>query len=378
MRPKRPSLEVVLFADCDLLHSSSLTTGLIELAARGHIWLHTRTGPPRGVVGVRGPFTVCAEVRSTTSGQVRRFCFDLHDGSDYLCWPSLSWADNYLKANLSAKSLAVAGPENARKISALGPSSPCRPKRDRFLLRRCLGNSLAHLRKRLFAPGKPTTIKEKVLESLFYAGRVRHYLRRCVFSELDSPEPKGVNAPGQVRVLFRSSCWPETSESLRLTNAWRAELVMALRRDLGADFLGGLRRTGSMSTAFSATSEDRDLAHSEVVEELSRASIVIYGNGLGGCFSWRLVELLAAGRAVIAERIPNDAGFPLDEEHGIFQCEGVQQILEAVWRLKHKPSELVRLQQNAWRTYQQLLRPPQHVWRILLGVFQERSGAVEA
>jgi hypothetical protein len=365
---------VTCFVDSDLVHSAYAVTGLIELSREGRIRLGFGL-TSRRVAGVRGVFTTCMEVRFDEGERAALVCLDFHDAAEYLCKASLEACDVYFKANLSAKTVVAAG-SASEKLRAFGPYFPCRPTTDRRFLSRCFGNSFAHLRFRLRGATKKTTLFRKFRDAAAQTRRYRRYLSRHRWDAYESPPSEARPADGLV-AFFNPTCWTESNEKVRAINQFRARAIVELRRLLGQRFAGGFRHNELAEREYSEALEDRHYSHDEYLEHLKRAPIAIYTNGLDDCFSWRLIEVLAAGKCVVSERIPNDPGFLLDRDAGVIQCHSAEDVARTVAELERSPTLVREMQESAWRTYERRLRPHVRMQALIDEIQEHFSNAIE-
>jgi len=205
-------------------------------------------------------------------------------------------------------------------------------------------------------------------------GRVLQYRDRQVFSAYEHP-PQSAKPNERPVLFFNPSCWPEVDERYAGWNAARAELIVGLRERLGSDFVGGFRRSELAETKYRQAIEDRQYSHHEYVRFVQQSPLAIYTNGLLGCFSWRFVENFAAGKGIISEPIPNRAGFPLDEAHGVWQLDTPAKMVDTICELWHSPDRSRQLCRNSWDTYERYLRPAAKMRLVLEQVMAHAGGA---
>lgn len=367
-----PLASVTCFADADIVQNAYTVTGLIELADAGEIELQFRLRDTK-VQGIRGRFTLWLSVESGSSGPVQ-ICCDFHDVAHYYCKASLASCDLYFKANLNDDTRAAVPGHQRAKLRAFGPYAPSRPRQERSLPLRRLGNTWADMRYRLFSPDCPPSRAWHKLRGLVQSTRRhRRYLARKSWPHYErSPtSPRPGDGPF---VFFNPSCWPEDRAENVESNRLRAELIVELRERLGERFAGGFRRNHLAETKYASAMEDQSYAHDLYVRMVQAAPVALYTNGLSGCYSWRLLEELAASKCVVSEHIPRDAPFPLDRSAGIIQCRGAEEMVDVLERLAHQPAEVEALGQAAWRTYEEHLRPATRMRRLLQEVAAAAAG----
>jgi len=213
-------LRVTCYADVDLVHAAHPVTGLIELADAGEIDLRFQLRD-RNVPEFRGCWTLWIRIESKDVEQL--VAIDLHDRTDYLSEPSLRYCTQYYKVNLSERTYAATPDALKSKLRPYGPYFPCRPRQDRALAKRWLGNLSTKIRHRVFhsAPGRSWPSRIRII-----AGEVRRhrrYLSRKTWVEYEvSPAVvRDVNVQ-QTRIVFNPACWDEAeAPEIRAMNEFR-------------------------------------------------------------------------------------------------------------------------------------------------------------
>lgn len=369
---------VTCYTDTDLVHSAYATGGLIELANDHVIELQFRLSP-RLCPRPRGPFTMWMEVQFPEAPDPIAVCCDFHDRSTYTCPNSLATCDWYFKSNYSQMTLEAVDKEDRFKIRPFGLYSPCRPQLDRAVARRQFGNLVVHVRHRLNSPRR-MTLNERLREFYFQFLRYRRYLSRFRWPEYESPPANTIEHDGPL-VFFNPTCWKELDEETRDINRLRARAIVLMRELLGNRFAGGFRRSELAETCYPEALEDRHYSHHDYLEFLHKAPIALYTNGLGGCFSWRLIEVFASSKCIVSERIANDPGYPIDEQAGIIQCDTAEEIAAVVNRLQRDPERILEVQRRARQTYETHMRPAEcmrHLLDQVAAAQKEHEAIVEA
>ncbi|MFL6228332.1 MAG: hypothetical protein ACJ741_06100 [Pyrinomonadaceae bacterium] len=345
---------VVAHADCDLYHSSYVTTGLCRLADAGRIDLKFRL-PAAVFARHRGRFTVRLDVHDQPGGEPRKVCVDLHDQNDYFANASLRDCGLYFKRSYNREEIAKLPPELAAKVLPFGPTFGCRPWRERGLASRWAGSLLSHTQR---IGGWRTLSRHDGLRSLYDFAPQSSYRALRPLGEYErgrliEPEP---------RVYLNTRLFPEESEQVAALNRRRIELVRRLRAELGPRFLGGLI-PGELVPADCRTNAPADRrAH---VENLNSSLVCVYTNGLHDSVAWKLGEYMAAARCVVGEPLCNELAGPLTGGAGVFFSASTDECVAACLRLVADPELAFETRRGIAAYYASFVRPDDNLWRVV-------------
>ena len=172
---------------------------------------------------------------------------------------------------------------------------------------------------------------------------------------------------GPFRVMMYTRLWdpqgsdvrtPEEALERESINAARVETLLALRKDLGGRFTGGLYRD-----AYSESYATSDLLLPWVATEkvaylrsMKRHAICLATAGLHGSTGWRFAEYVAASRAVITEPLQFDPGPGLVAEQHYIEAP-LDALGDAVSSLLSDPERIRRMMRANFRHYRSSLRP---------------------
>lgn len=350
-------IAVTCYTDSDLVHSAYAVAGLIELAAQHTIKLRFRTIKAIQPA-IRHPFAMLVDIERPGC-PARTFALDFHDGAEFYCPRSLAVAEGYFKANFSReKTLRTVPAPLANRVRPFGPYFPCRAESDRGLLARAWGSFFAHSRWLLVGSKierKPADIAYRLAHA---ALRVNRYRSRKSFGRYESRPNQSV--PGSSLsaeiplAFFNPTFWPVTSDAIFEVNRYRATVITGLRKALGKKFAGGFRRGNRVEEFFPEAVEDRHYSHDDYVQFVKLCPVSIYTNGLSECFSWRLIEIMAAGKAILSERIANELTF---QTAGIEQFDSAHELVDAMSELAKNPAQIAAMSEATWKTYSEQLSP---------------------
>lgn len=358
--------KVTCYYDSDIVSTSYAVTGLIELADAGEIELQFRSSDP----AVHRPYGHWALWLSVTDRDgEQKAAIDFHDRTDYICLDSLKACRRYFKSNLGPRTYAAVPAEYHDKLRPLGPYFPCRPSSDRRVTSRWLGSAWNNFSRRLIRPEHRPPLLECLREMRRDLQRRGRYGQRLIWSQYESL-PQADCRP-DAPIIFNPTCWPEEEgDEIRQLNAYRAELIVALRQTFGPRFIGGFRRTGATYHRYPHALEAAPLSHREHFSLFRTTPLAVYTSGKWGCFSWSLAETFAMSKCIVSQTIPNDAGIPLDDRVGILQCDSIEQIVTMLQRLSSCPDEVRELSQRANRYYAERVRPQVRMRTLLAEVLE--------
>lgn len=361
--------QVTCYNDTDLIHAAYAVAGLIEAADAGEIDLQFRRSDPK-LRRPEGHWALWMRIK----GEEGDFgaCVDCHDVADYFCPDSLAACRFYYKSNLSEKTYRAVPPEYREKLRPLGPYLPSRPRHDRAVRSRWIGSAFTKIRQRLLWSTRRLSFTNNLREIYWDLVRGKRYLSRKTW---DQYENAPINAEaGQRVILFNPACWDESEgDEVCQLNEFRARLIVALREAFGERFVGGFRRYGPSYHKYPDACETSYISHDEYVRLLGSSNLAVYTNGKWDCFSWRLAETLAASKCIVSQRIPNDAGVPLDERVGIVQCDTIEEMVAALKRFDKDPELTREYAERCQRYYEEWVRPRERMRKLIAEVLAPAS-----
>jgi hypothetical protein len=365
--PKQPShspLTVTCFTDTDLVHTSFITTGLIELAAAGLVDLTFKLDKhfPNIFHARRGIFTTVLEVESWS--KKKSICIDLHDSKDYFAVSTLEGSDAYYKANFNQDAISTLPKEHQAKIKPFGPYFACRPNREKSLLLRYCGYVFERVRKDGYKKYVPLNRSSAGNLYRLFTARYKRYTSRLRIGdyEMSAKNP----SPKESTIFFNPGFWAETTEDIKRTNALRAEIIQRLKEKYKEKFIGGFVDSPAARKKYPDCIMDKKLDHAAYIEQCKRSSICIYTNGVNGCISWKLGEYLAAGACIVGEKLNRQLAIPLVQQNTHMEFETPDSCLQHIGTLMKSPELMLAIQDNVRIYYQQYASPSSSIWRILM------------
>lgn len=352
---------VTFFCDHYINHNSFIISGLCDLAAVGKIRLDFRLWRP---IASDRNYWITYVVVKYPSGKITRISFDFHDFSNFYCSKNLAISDLYYRANYSQSVVdSMVNRKHAAKMRPFGLYFAPRPNKDQAVVLRYIGSMFSAVQKYGIGSFVPTSYEK--LYALYtqvyinYFANYRHKLRAAQYNS------SGKKSAGPV-IFFNPRCWPAKEDSVQQINDTRAEIIRKCKRRFGDKFLGGFINTEYARKNYPTEVLERHIPHSEYIRLVKSAHINIYTQGMNNCISWKLLEYLAAGSAVVGERISND--LPVDElrEDIFLPFSSPIECVERIAELLQEPDRLLAIQQASHEWYMSHLSPVRKMERIIL------------
>jgi len=156
--------------------------------------------------------------------------------------------------------------------------------------------------------------------------------------------------------------------SLEKINNMRADLVRALRRAFGNQFVGGLRASEHAKQNYPDCLDDSAAGYVGHIEATKTHLINVTTSGLHGSTGWKLPEFVAASSCIVSEHLHQVSANPLVEGENYLGFDSPEGCVQACSRIL-KDLDLAQSMRVANRRYhQKYLRPDQFMLNRLLAV----------
>lgn len=160
-----------------------------------------------------------------------------------------------------------------------------------------------------------------------------------------------------IKIIFYSRLWAPHDQNEDINNT-RIEIIRSLRKKYGSNFFGGLENSElAMQLAPELVVDKSVVRRSNYLKQMKQADIGIATTGLHGSIGWKLAEYVAAGKAIVTEKlnyeVPN--GFVVDNNYYTFSS--ADDCLDKIQSLINDPSKLYEMKMENYRYYQTSLRP---------------------
>lgn len=332
-----------LSKETSVQETAKVFDGLHALARRGLIRFGIEADPSRS-----HPRIVRLDARR--SGEDRRIAIDLADQADQFSRDDLQAADIYFKRSLRQAPLAGLSGEFRAKVRPFGLNNPA------------IG---------LAAAGS-------MLKARRRTGRSWHELAEDARHLLALPDPRAFEAspaaPADALVLFQTRLWGSKDPAVLALNEERTKLIRALRKALGARFLGGLV-PGEYALAHHPDLVTRLPYRMRAYPHLiKRALVAVSSAGLHDSVPFKVGEYLAAGRCIVAQAPTASLPAPLDEGRHYLAFETAEQCVAACDRLLSSPTLARRMRESNWRYYRRNSEPAAQMMSRLDDSYREAAG----
>lgn len=311
---------------------SQIYAGLFALAARKRIRL-TYTTEYAGLIHERewgsNQNRRIAFLELHRGGERIRICYDMLDGPEIVSLTGLEACDFYFKRSYSRAYLhsesdtwQTEHPEWREKILPFGFNFPCGTEQSRQALRFYIA---LHRTLDTFKRAPRRALTDALIQGALTRSKWRP-LRRV------SPD-----TPAPPRVLFQTRLFDPAkhvfSRETEELNAYRLEVLRALRRDLGTQFIGGL-----IPNEY-ARKKAPDLITMQPADRVSylnlvkSARVAVFTRGIRQSTGWRLPEYLGMSRCIVTEPLEYEVPVGLTDGINHLSFDNPQECINACKRL---------------------------------------------
>jgi hypothetical protein len=343
----------------DLIQLSGVMSGLAALARRGVIDLRVSHAdrPPEI------PYPVMElTVRELRTNRTRTIALDFYDREDLVVPAALEPADRYFKRQCGPRTRAVVGGHDAEKIRPMGLT--------------VAGISLPALR--LVASAVYSSLRSKAARRSFPTLRALFdHAMSDVRLGLLTPSPDSyatwghqAKSPG---IVFQPRVWatePGSENAFGLANAARLATVRALKSAFPQEEAIGLVH----SAAARDLANDLLLSSHVTMEEhhrlLQSKTIGVNCPGLSDSVGWKFAEYLAAGNAIVSQRIEKELLAPIQPDIHYLPYRDPEECVVQCRRLLSDPALAARMGTVNLAYYRRWVDPPSHVMTLLHQAFE--------
>lgn len=339
---------VKLTIPSNIYHLDQIITGFLELKEQG--WDVTIENQSKNE---ENPFYGLAVLLAQYRG--KKLVYDLWDGYQDLpgMEKGLAWCDFYFKRSFSREKNQRFFPQYAEKMRPLGLNY--------------------HVTRRDDPINEP--LWKGIAKELTGRVSLRRFTREA-FEETPVP------CRGKPKILFLAQLWddgepgltPGTRQERREINAMRLEILTALRRRFGEDFIGGLVDTPfARERAPELVLPRKDTERRAYLRRMHSADICIGTMGLHESIGWKTAEYVAAAKAIVNEKLRYEVPGGFAEGKNYLEFTTAEACVAAVERLAGDAEALFAMKQANADYYQNYLRPDVLVKNTLDQVPRENS-----
>ena len=333
----------------DLVHTSLVLTGFCALASRAQISMRYHYPAKADRWLVNDPMVIVFDIHAE---KTIRVAIDLRDGEG-ISQPIIDRVRWYFKRACYPPERQAAGVERGGKILPFGLNYGCR--------------SLASTMRLLATIGPPIAWTGR-------AGlrRLQHYLLTPAASAFEqSPD-----IPAEPWVAFQTRLWTEDEvapgEAAPL-NTDRVHIVRGLKREFGAQFIGGL-----VPTAYARQNYPDDLTphsskYADYLRLKKRCLISVYTRGVEHSLAFKLGETFAASQCLVSVPLRYELPEPIAIGRHYLEFETLDGCIAACRRLLGDRELAQAMRRANHDYYRREVEPSAHIARVM-----ERVAAAEA
>lgn len=183
------------------------------------------------------------------------------------------------------------------------------------------------------------------------------------------PRPASANP----QVVYLTRIWDPSevgpgieAEYLEQMNALRADCIRALRRELGARFVGGLAPTRYANERYPDCVLDSALRRTHFISLLKKSDIGIATRGLFRSNGWSLAEYVASATGIVAETLSYAVPGSFAGGTNYLEFATARECVEQAVELIENPELLRRMKVANYLYYHSYLRPDRLILNTLL------------
>lgn len=325
---------VEVHADPLSLHTWPILCGLTMLRDQGMIGLDIQD------FRLPDEHSVWLQVLDVRSKATRTIVVDVDDSAD------LTAPERTARAQSLWKRSYVGGP--GRPLGLLAPMRSGREPLIRYAARSSLATSRAS------------------------GWRALRGVRRGIYWTLRRRRPPLVSAyesdpSGDAKLFLQVTAWPprpgrNDEDRYRVTHQ-RADLIRGLKATFGDRFVGGFTPSDYVARNFPSLMSTLPTDQTTYLRLLKANRIAISTVGLHESNPFKLVEYLAASRAVVADRLRHRVAEPVSDV--IESFDSIEECVNVCARLLDCPDEVIDLQNRSKEYWTQFVRPDRLVLRRL-------------
>ncbi|MFO0748221.1 MAG: glycosyltransferase [Myxococcota bacterium] len=361
-----PRFDVTIHTPEHLRNFSYVLAGLFDLEHRGVVATRVRLDAR---LHQRGQLTARCDVRDRMSGRSAVVLFDTKDSPDSILPVHWQTADVIFKRSFEPACVErVVPPEQRHKVMPMGLFLNARSRHEHHLYMFFAGMAAHALRNADWLGSG--SLRRRVLSPINqdFVQRVIEYRTLPFVDEHVAPPP----ADTEPLVLFQTRAFPaypadppEFLASKSLVNAQRADLIRRLRAALGSRFVGGLVPDAFARRHFPDVLTTLPTDPGRYRELVRRARVVVYSAGLVGSAARKLAEYLAAGRAIVMQRLPTTLPAPLEDGRHALVFDDAEACVARCRELLDDAPRARALGEAAAAYYREWVEPATNVERMI-------------
>jgi len=368
----RTMLNVKVYPLSNGAYASQVYAGLHDLSAEGVISLKYTARPLLKISERRwgsryNGHIFYLELR-LDEGAVCKVCYDFLDGPEIISLDGLEKCDVYFKRSFSAGYLSsrqetwqATNREYIDKILPYGLNYNCRSDNE------------THHWRRFFIYANATGLLHENPSHAFKQARKLGVKRlRSTFgkaltaSSMDIPP----STPAKQQVLYQTRLFDPAGSNnyvsyIEAMNSTRIEIVRALRKGLGAQFVGGLIPNKYTEETCPELMTTLPTSRAEYFGMVRDSAITVFSTGLRFSTGFRLPEFLAMSRCIVSEHLQYELPTPLKHGRNCVYFDTPDGCVAACEQLLSNPAKVAEMRANNYEYYHQYVKPSAIVWNSL-------------
>ena len=338
--------------------ASQIYGGLFDLAANSEIELKIAMRPPPEIhercdwgdpLNRRIVYVDLIDNQSEKIG----ICYDMLDGPEIIAPNALERCNVYFKRSYSSEFIHTtvdvwqkSHPELAKKIHPYGLNMPYSSPNSHSSVQRYITFSLATG----YAQHHPLKT-------------IRRAIRTAVLGETKLPDLPVVppQAPSEPLIMFQTRLFDPSlhvqHDEVDQINKYRVQIVSALRREFGKQFMGGLIPNGYTSKRYPELLTNCDTRQAEYFDLVKKCQIAVFTRGIRQSTGWRYAELLAMSRCIVSEPLAYELPAPLLEGLNCLYFSNPDECLAACYQILGNPTLAEQMRTANHEYFERNVRP---------------------
>jgi len=354
-------------------HTDEIFAGLWELHHGKRLRVRYGFRDPLGVSHAAHPVLyrniLSALVRDLSKNIARKICFDLNDGPE-IETACVRACDHYFKRGFDPRSLKRLDPHLRRKVLPYGLNYQCRSQHEKR-------NTLKRLI-RFCAADTPQRLRMRSMQQMVRNFAVRRLAkgtaayapsndRSLLISDLEA----GPDVVVEPLVLYQVKIYdPESlagrpvAEFKRLMDE-RANLVRALKRAFGKQFIGGVLPTDYARKHYADCISTFSPERRSYLRLVRGCLIGVATTGLHDSAGWKLAEYFAGSKCIVSKPLKYVLPRPLVEGEHYLTFDSANECVRSCVRILDDSDLVHRMRRANYHYYRSQIRPPQKIWSCI-------------
>lgn len=161
-------------------------------------------------------------------------------------------------------------------------------------------------------------------------------------------------------------------EERKFINNMRIECIKKLRKEFGKNFIGGISSDDYAVEHYSDCIIDSSLTNRKSFMKLIKDSgICIATMGLHQSNGWKLAEYIAAGKAIVSEKLYYDVPGNFEVKRNYLDFETADECVEQTAKLVANPDTAYSMKVNNYNYYHNFLRPDRLIFNSLIQALEK-------